>query len=207
MEKMKKKILVFASLFMLLIPSISLAQNMDVHYVKRGESLWKIAVKYQIGVDEIIAANKQIPNINMIYPMQKINIPNMDETKGVEQEVLTLVNQERSKAGLKPLAMDWELQRVARVKSCDMSQNNYFSHQSPKYGSPFDMMKQFGINYRSAGENIASGQRSAKEVMQSWMNSTGHRANILKADFTHIGIGYCEGGSMGTYWTQQFISK
>ena len=103
-----------------------------------------------------------------------------------------LVNQERSKAGLKPLAMDWELQRTARTKACDMSQKGYFSHTSPTYGSPFDMMRQFGISYKTAGENIAQGQRTPQEVMKSWMNSQGHRENILKPEYTHIGVGYCE---------------
>jgi uncharacterized YkwD family protein len=100
--------------------------------------------------------------------------------------------------------MDWELQRVARTKACDMAQKGYFSHTSPTYGSPFDMMKQFGISYRTAGENIAQGQRTPQEVMQSWMNSSGHRANILKSDFTHIGVGYCE---QGNQWVQMFIGK
>lgn len=179
----------------------------DTYIVKKGDSMWKIAVRYQIGVSEIIQANPQVKNPDMIYPNQKLNIPNIDQTKGVEEQVLSLVNQERSKAGLKPLQMDWELQRVARTKSCDMAQKGYFSHQSPTYGSPFDMMKQFGIQYKTAGENIASGQRTPEEVMQSWMNSSGHRANILKPEYTHIGVGYCKGGQMGHYWTQQFISK
>jgi len=204
---MKRKIIIVASILMLLLPSISLAQGTQTYTVQRGDSLWKIAVKYQIGITEIIAANKQIPDINMIYPMQKINIPNINQTKGVEEQVLVLVNQERSKAGLKPLQMDWELQRVARTKSCDMAQKNYFSHQSPTYGSPFDMMKQFGINYKSAGENIASGQTTPAEAMEAWMNSSGHRANILNTTYTHIGVGYCTGGQYGHMWTQMFISK
>lgn len=183
------------------------AVEYDTYIVKAGDSMWKIAVKYEIGLDEIIQANSQVKNPRLIYPNQKLNIPNIDQTKGVESQVLTLVNQERSKVGIKPLNMNWELQRVARTKSCDMATNNYFSHDSPTYGSPFDMMKRFGIQFSTAGENIASGQRTAQEVMRSWMNSSGHRANILKSEFTEIGIGYCQGGSMGTYWTQQFIGK
>ena len=191
---MKSKILILATVLMMLLPSFSLALGSETYTVQKGDSLWKIAVKYQIGIDEIIAANKQIPDINLIYPNQKINIPNIDQTKGVEEQVLVLVNQERSKAGLKPLQMDWELQRVARTKSCDMAQKGYFSHQSPTYGSPFDMMRQFGISFKTAGENIAEGQRTPSEVMQAWMNSQGHRENILKPDYTHIGVGYCAGG-------------
>src|SRR3954471_16412641 len=143
----------------------------------------------------------------MIYPGQKLNIPNIDNVKNVEVAVLKIVNEQRHSAGLKPLEMDWELERVARVKSQDMADKGYFSHQSPTYGSPFDMMKQFGISFKTAGENIASGQRTPQEVMQSWMNSQGHRENILKPEYTHIGVGYCAGGSMGHMWTQMFITK
>lgn len=121
-----------------------------------------------------------------------------------EQQVVELTNQEREKQGLAPLKVDTELSKVAREKSKDMATNNYFSHNSPTYGSPFDMMKQFGISYRTAGENIAKGQRSPQEVVDAWMNSAGHRKNILNADFTHIGVGYVADGNV---WTQQFIGK
>lgn len=188
-------------------PPTTDAQGTNVHVVQPGDSLWKISVKYQMGLSEIIQANPNIKNPSMIYPNQKINIPNIDNVKNVEEEVLSLVNQERSKIGLKPLQMDWELARVARMKSEDMAKKNYFSHTSPTYGSPFDMMKQFGISFRTAGENIASGQTTPKEVMESWMNSQGHRANILKPDYTHLGVGYYRGGSYGHMWTQMFIAK
>jgi uncharacterized YkwD family protein/spore coat assembly protein SafA len=204
---MKKLFSVLFAFFLILgLATPSFAQGMDTYVVQRGDSMWKIAVRYQIGVSEIIKANPQIKSGNpaLIYPSEKLNIPNIDQTKGVEQQVLNIVNQERAKQGLKPLTMDWELQRVARTKSQDMKAKGYFSHQSPTYGSPFDMMKQFGISYRTAGENIAMGQRTPQEVMQSWMNSSGHRANILKADFTHIGVGY---EASGNYWTQMFIGK
>jgi uncharacterized YkwD family protein/spore coat assembly protein SafA len=200
---MKKTILILG-LLLALLPSIGFAQGTNTYIVKPNDTLWKIAVKYQIGVAEIIAANKQIPNPDLIYPDQKINIPNIDQTKGTENQVLSLVNQERSKAGLKPLSMDWEVQRVARIKACDMQQKGYFSHTSPTYGSPFTMLKQHGINYKSAGENIAMGQKTPQEVMVSWMNSQGHRANILKPEYTHLGVGYCQ---QGNYWVQMFISK
>jgi uncharacterized YkwD family protein/spore coat assembly protein SafA len=182
-------------------------QGYNEHVVQRGESMWKISVKYQIGLSEIIAANPEIKNPAMIYPNQKLKIPNIDNVKNVENAVLLQVNQERKKAGLKPLVMDWELARVARTKSQDMAAKNYFSHQSPTYGSPFDMMKQFGINYKTAGENIASGQTTPNDVMIAWMNSQGHRANILKPEYTHLGVGYYRGGSYGHMWTQMFISK
>ncbi|CAM4076471.1 CAP domain-containing protein [Bacillus paramycoides] len=121
-----------------------------------------------------------------------------------EQRVVELTNAERTKQGLPALKIDTELSKVARIKSEDMQKNNYFDHNSPTYGSPFDMMKKFGISYKSAGENIAQGQRTPEEVVQAWMNSAGHRANILNSGFTHIGVGYVESGN---YWTQQFITK
>lgn len=121
-----------------------------------------------------------------------------------EQQVVDLTNQERAKNGLPALKVDLELSKVAREKSSDMQRNNYFSHTSPTYGSPFDMMKQFGISYKAAGENIAKGQRTPQEVVNAWMNSEGHRKNILSSNFTHIGVGYV---AEGNYWTQQFIGK
>lgn len=207
--KMKRFLLSGVALLMLIpcFSSTASAQESKVHIVQRGESMWKISVKYQIGLSEIIQANPNVKDPTMIYPNQKLNIPNIDNVKNVESEVLALVNQERAKYSLKPLEMDWELQRVARTKSQDMAQKGYFSHQSPTYGSPFDMMKQFGISFKGAGENIASGQRTPQEVMDSWMKSTGHRANILKPEFTHIGVGYYRGGSYGHMWTQMFITK
>lgn len=127
------------------------------------------------------------------------------EYSAFQQKVLDLVNAERAKAGLKSLKMNAELSKVATLKSQDMAKNNYFDHTSPTYGSPFDMMKKFGISYRTAGENIAMGQTTPEQVMNGWMNSPGHRANILKASFTEIGIGIAKNSSGRLYWTQQFI--
>ncbi|WP_425435924.1 CAP domain-containing protein [Metabacillus halosaccharovorans] len=135
--------------------------------------------------------------------------PKKDESQAqgvsqVAQQVIDLTNAERKKNGLPALKADTQLSGVAQKKSEDMRQNNYFSHTSPTYGSPFDMMRDFGVTYKTAGENIAQGQRSAQEVVQAWMNSEGHRKNILSKDFTHIGIGY---DSNGHHWTQMFIGK
>lgn len=126
------------------------------------------------------------------------------QVSAFEQKVVDLTNQERAKQGLPALKLDTELSKVAKAKSQDMNSKGYFSHTSPTYGSPFDMMKQFGISYRTAGENIAMGQQSPEEVVQAWMNSEGHRANILNGSYTHIGVGYVESGN---YWTQMFIGK
>ena len=119
-----------------------------------------------------------------------------------EAAVVELVNQQRAAYGLQPLTISAELCKKARMKSQDMAQNRYFDHNSPTYGSPFDMMRSLGISYRSAGENIAMGYATAQAVMQGWMNSEGHRANILSANFTTIGVGYVANGN---YWTQWFI--
>lgn len=120
----------------------------------------------------------------------------------IEQQVVDLVNVARAKEGLPPLQLDTQLHNVARAKSEDMSSKNYFSHTSPTYGTPFDMLKQFGITYKTAGENIARGQRTAQDVVDAWLNSEGHRRNILSNSFTHIGVGF-----YNNYWTQLFISK
>lgn len=122
-----------------------------------------------------------------------------------EQQVLDLTNAERAKAGLAPLKLNTELSRVARIKSQDMRDKNYFDHNSPTYGSPFDMMRSFGIKFTAAGENIAAGQTTPQQVVQGWMNSPGHRQNILNANYNQIGIGYAAGGSYKHYWTQMFI--
>ncbi|MBU3189059.1 CAP domain-containing protein [Clostridium bowmanii] len=132
---------------------------------------------------------------------------NLTENNKLENEVITLVNQERAKLGLAPLKANSALSNVARTKSEDMRDNNYFSHTSPTYGSPFDMMKKFGITYTAAGENIAMGQPTAASVMKGWMNSPGHKANILSANFTEIGVGVAKDASGTIYWTQQFIGK
>lgn len=121
-----------------------------------------------------------------------------------EQQVLILTNEERAKQGLAALQADAKLMAAAHEKSVDMQTNNYFSHTSPTFGSPFDRLKALGISYRAAGENIAKGQRTPSEVVKAWMDSPGHRANILNAKYTHLGVGFVE---KGYHWTQQFIQK
>ncbi|MGP4076261.1 CAP domain-containing protein [Halobacillus sp. K22] len=128
------------------------------------------------------------------------------EPSEYEKEVVDLVNEERAAEGLEPLEMFNRLSGLAVVKSQDMAEKNYFSHTSPTYGSPFEMMDEFDFTYWAAGENIAAGQRTPEEVVEGWMNSEGHRANILNDQFTHIGVGYIEdAGRYGTYWTQLFM--
>ncbi|WP_100372851.1 SafA/ExsA family spore coat assembly protein [Bacillus sp. FJAT-45037] len=177
------------------------------HTVASGDTMWKVALRYQVGVSEIINANPQVSNPNMIYPGQRLNIPSASSYLSMEEEVVSLVNTERAKHGLQPLQSNWELSRVARYKSEDMRDKNYFSHTSPTYGSPHQMIRNFGISYRASGENIAAGQTSAQAVFNAWMNSKGHRENILSSNYTQIGVGYAKGGSYGHYWTQMFIGR
>ena len=122
-----------------------------------------------------------------------------------QKEVVDLVNIERAKAGLNPLTLDSSISNVATKKSQDMIDNNYFSHNSPTYGSPFDMLKKFGISYKTAGENIAMGQKTPKEVVNAWMNSEGHRKNIMNPNFSKIGVGVAQKSGGSIYWTQIFV--
>ncbi len=134
-------------------------------------------------------------------PAQQQQTNNVSET---ERRVVELTNAERRKQGLPDLQLDVKLSQVAREKSNDMQNKGYFSHTSPTYGSPFDMMRDFGISYQAAGENIAQGQKSPEEVVQAWMNSEGHRKNIMNPEFTHIGVGH---ETTANHWTQMFIKK
>ena len=155
---------------------------------------------------------------NVTTPVEKTEttVQSKEETQSVQQpstssdidvieaKVVELTNAERAKHGLQALQADVPLMAAAREKSQDMKNHNYFSHTSPTFGSPFDRLNALGISYKSAGENIAKGQQTAEQVVQAWMDSEGHRANILNSDFTHIGVGYVKDGHI---WTQQFIKK
>lgn len=190
-----------------MLPSLANAEEYETHRVVSGDSLWKIAESYQIGVSEIIEANPQIHNIDLIYPGQIVNVPVIDQMKKLEHDVIELTNQQRANNGLQPLRAEWETSRVARHKSRDMAESGYFGHTSPSYGSPFEMLDDFGVQSNGAGENIAAGQRTPEAVVQAWMDSSGHRKNILNPNFTHIGVGYHKGGQYGVYWTQMFLTR
>ena len=123
-----------------------------------------------------------------------------------EMQMWQLVNEERQKAGLQALQIHEGLIGLARLKSEDMINLGYFSHQSPTYGSPFEMITGAGITYYTAGENIA-GAPTVDRAHQALMNSPGHRANILNASFTHVGIGIVDGGPYGKMYTQMFIGQ
>ncbi len=194
--------------------------------VQSGDSMWRIAQRYNVLFKEILDLNRHYKDQDMIHPNDKVHLPDEDtgtstvqdgkaaqnaqkasgDTSSTQaEEVLQLVNSERQKAGLKPLTLSEELTSIANTKAEDMAENNYFDHTSPTYGSPFQMLQRFGVSYSSAGENIAAGQKTPEQVMKDWMNSSGHRANILNKDYTQLGVGYVEGGSYGTEWVQLFI--
>ncbi|WP_018686869.1 CAP domain-containing protein [Actinokineospora enzanensis] len=120
-----------------------------------------------------------------------------------ESAVLDLVNARRAEAGCKPLRWNDKLATAAREHSQDMAVNNYFDHTSLDGRSPFDRMAAAGYPH-GGGENIAAGQTTPDAVMTSWMNSAGHRANILNCSFVDIGVGMYRGGSYRVYWTQAF---
>ena len=193
--------------------------------------MWKIALRYKVPFEEVLRLNQHFANPHMIHPMDKVLLPHgstgsetnhdseyddispddqsvpKSDISQQAQDVLSLVNAERKKQGLSSLTLSDKLTAVANEKARDMAENNYFSHTSPTYGTPFQMLQQYGIRYRTAGENIAAGQKSPEEVMNSWMNSSGHRANILNSSYTEIGIGYYAGGSYGSEWVQLFIGE
>lgn len=147
-------------------------------------------------------ATVQTPTQAPVQEPTENTTDSVETLSAYEQEVVRLVNEIRAQYGLSALNADAELSRVARIKSQDMRDNGYFSHNSPTYGTPFEMMQSFGIRYRTAGENIAMGYRTPQSVVDGWMNSEGHRKNILNTAFTKIGVGYVESGY---YWTQMFI--
>ena len=131
---------------------------------------------------------------------------NTSDLTADELETFNLINQQRAQNGLAALKIDSEVQRVARIKAQDMVNNNYFSHTSPTYGSPFDMLKSFEISYKSAGENIA-GNSSNSAAVTAWMNSSGHRANILNSSYNYTGLGVVTGSKYGKIYVQMFIGR
>ncbi len=134
---------------------------------------------------------------------------NTTNTSGLtadELEVFNLINEQRTKNGLSALKIDSEVQNVAKIKAQDMVNNNYFSHTSPTYGSPFDMLNSFKVSYKTAGENIA-GNSSNSAAVTAWMNSSGHKANILNSSFNYTGIGVVNGSKYGKIYVQMFIGK
>ena len=140
-----------------------------------------------------------------VKPTTKPNTSSSESA--MEEEVLRLVNEERTQRGLGALKRASDLDALARAHSADMINRHFFDHNNPDGQTPFDRMRAAGISYRAAAENIASGQRSAEAVMNAWMNSSGHRANILNATYTEIGIGAVKSSGGTIYWTQEFVKR
>ena len=174
----------------------------EFYKVDKGDTFWFIAKRYGLDYQELMRLNPTVNPLNMQVG-SSIRLKASGTAVGsFEEEVARLVNAERAKNGLGSLVHRADIKNVAEKKAMDMINSNYFSHTSPNYGSPFQMLKTFGISYRSAGENIAKGQRSPQEVMNSWMNSSGHRANILNRSYNSIGVGYYNGA-----WVQIFVGS
>lgn len=123
-----------------------------------------------------------------------------------EKEVFDLINKQRKANGLSELKVDSEVQRVAKIKAQDMVNSNYFSHNSPTYGSPFEMLQSFKVSYKTAGENIA-GNSSNTGAVNAWMNSSGHKANILNSSFDYTGVGVVSSPKYGKVYVQMFVGK
>lgn len=154
----------------------------------------------------------QITTNKDIQPVQNKNqydvYGDYTKIKPMELDLFYLTNKEREKAGIAPLAYDVENGEVARIKSKDLHDNEYFAHESPTLGSPFEMIERFGITYKSAGENLAAGFKKPEETMKGWMDSKGHKENILREEFNRVGIGYYEGNKKyKRYYTQIFTDK
>ncbi len=172
----------------------------------------KIGDWYVVQTDSNYIGTASSKYIKLIYPSSTGNLGVTDSESTTsqltadEQEVFDLINSKRVANGLSALKIDDELQNVARIKAQDMVDNNYFSHTSPIYGSPFDMIKNFGIKYKTAGENIA-GNSSNSAAVNAWMNSSGHKANILNNSFNYTGIGVVSSPKYGKIYVQMFMGK
>lgn len=215
--KLYKKLVVTGAIGLsVLVGSSAAMAAAATHSVSGNDTMWLISKKYGISLSSLIKANPQVANSNVIWSGMSLNIPGSTSTNAgtktpvtsapsqstFASQVVNLVNQERSKAGLRPLTSNSALTAMALDKAKDMYNNGYFDHTSPTYGSPFDMMSKYGIRFSYAGENIAKGQQTPEAVMKAWMNSTGHRQNILSPNFTQIGVAFYNGE-----WVQEFISN
>lgn len=161
------------------VPGYGLSQSQDITVLKPAQVLKEVP--------------QEIYNVEQIYHEQIM-------------QVIAIVNQERVKAGLAPLTYDEQISYAATQRSYEMAQNSYFEHARPDGRICFTVMKEYGIPYWNAGENIAWGQKTPEYVMYRWMNSPGHRANILRAEYTKIGVGIARDAKGRLYWTQLFAS-
>lgn len=155
---------------------------------------------------------QNLPSQNPCPPAQTpdVEAPDTDapetedtETLSFAEQVVNLVNAERAKAGIAPLSIDKNVQTAAQVRAVEIETS--FSHTRPNGSNFSTVLKEQGVSYRRSGENIAWGQRTPEAVVSAWMNSEGHRANIMNANFTKIGVGYYRSANGVNYWSQLFI--
>ena len=211
---MKKKLMTVALSTMVVLGGAgsALAAETGASTAERAGGCWKLFGGQSYFTKYVCQTGVWKPGISGSITVPDVQKPETEskpesgtvQTGSGQAQVVRLVNQERAAAGLGSLASDSQLTAVAQRKAEDMAKNGYFSHTSPTYGSAFDMLKAAGISYRTAGENIAKGQKTAETVMNGWMNSSGHRANILSSGYTRIGVGYAVDGSGTPYWVQIF---
>lgn len=204
---MRKKIFVMMLVLLFIFPIATGAQikmfkepPFEHYKVSKGDTFWFIGKRYGVDYRKLMQLNPDVDPLNM-HVGEVIRLkPSAEHSSTFEQQVADLVNKERTSRGLKPLQHRADIKNVAMKKAQDLINSNYFSHNSPNYGSPFDMLKTYGISYQAAAENIAKGQTTPEQVMNSWMNSQGHRNNILNSSFDSIGVGFYHGA-----WVQLFI--
>lgn len=201
-------LVMFLSSFLFVTGNVAEAAELKtINYtVQAGDTLYSVSQKFQVIKQEITDVNPELQTNSTLYAGQIIKIPDLAYEKSLEKEVVRLTNVERAKVGLSALTYDWELSGVARYKSKDMRDLSYISHYSPTYGDPFIMMKDFGISFTKAGENVAAKQDTPEKVVSNFMGSESHRDNILNPGFTRIGVGYAQGGLLTHWWTQLFIT-
>ena len=169
----------------------------------------KIGTWYVIQTDKDYVGMVSDKYIKLVYNQTNASGGQTSTTTSLtedEKQVFNLINQKRNAAGLSSLKINDEVQNVARIKAKDMVDNNYFSHNSPIYGTPFNMLNSFKVSYKTAGENIAGNSNNSKAV-EAWMNSEGHRANILNSSYNYTGIGVVNSSKYGKIYVQMFIGR
>lgn len=172
--------------------------NYYLHYAQSGKKEGRNAKTLLTQTQPQSAAVQATPNT----ASQAVNSDK--ENAEYRNAVVELVNKERAAQGLAPLEIDPALDAIAQVRANEII--TYFSHTRPNGQKVYPLYAEYGLNYRAAGENIAGGQDTPAYVMDSWMHSTGHRANILNPAFGHIGVGCVYGGPYGIYWVQVFMN-
>jgi len=129
------------------------------------------------------------------------------EYRGPESQLIALINSERQAIDIPPIAVNWEVSRLARYKSEEMKTHQMFTHESLLYGDPAELLTRFNVPFAKIGANIAMGQETPQEVLESWLSSPGHMANIVNPSFTSAGVGYsCDDNGI-SFWTLILVAK